>query len=44
VFENRVLRKIIGAMCELVTVVWRKLYRVELNNLYCFSNVFWIIK
>jgi len=34
VFENRVLRKIIGPMCELVTVIWRKLYGVELINLY----------
>jgi hypothetical protein len=44
VFKNRVLRKIIGPTCELVTVIWRKLHRVELNNLYSLPNVFWIFK
>jgi len=34
-FGNRVLRRIFGPKRDGVTVEWRKLHNVELNDLYC---------
>jgi hypothetical protein len=39
VFENRVLRSIIGPQREEVTGEWRKLHKDELNDLYCSPNI-----
>jgi hypothetical protein len=35
VFENRVLRRILGPKRDDVTGGWRKLHNEELHNLYC---------
>ena len=42
-FENRVLR-IFGTERDEVTVEWRKLHYVELNDLYCSPNIVRVIK
>ena len=39
VFENRVLRKIIGPRKDDVTGEWRKLHNEELNDLYSSPNI-----
>jgi len=44
VFENRVLRRILGPKRDEVTGEWRKLHNEELNDLYCSPNVIWVIK
>jgi hypothetical protein len=44
VFENRVLRRIFGPKSDEVTEEWRKLHKEELNDLYCSSNIFRVIK
>jgi hypothetical protein len=44
VFENRVLRGVIGAKRDGVTGEWRKLHNGELNDLYCSPNVVRVIK
>jgi len=44
VFENRVLRGIFGTKREEVTGEWRKLHKVELNDLYSSSNIVRVIK
>jgi len=44
VFENRVLRRIFGPKRDEVTWDWRKLYDVELNDLYCSPNIILVIK
>ena len=44
VFENRVLRRIFGPKRDEVTGDWRKLHNEELNDLYCSSNIFRVIK
>jgi len=44
VFENRVLRRILGPMRDEVTREWRKLYNEELNDLYSSPNVVRAIK
>jgi len=44
VFENRVLRKIIGAERDEVTGEWRNLHNEELNDLYCSSSIVRVIK
>jgi hypothetical protein len=44
VFENRVLRKILGPKTDEVTGDWRKLHNVELNDLYCSPNVIRVIE
>jgi len=44
VFENRVLRRIIGSKRDKVTREWRKLNNEELNDLYSSPNIFRVIK
>jgi len=44
VFENRVLRRILGPKRDEVTGEWRNLHNEELNDLYCSSNIFRVIK
>jgi hypothetical protein len=44
VFENRVLRRIFGLKRDEVTGEWEKLHNVELNNLYCSTNIVRVIK
>jgi len=39
VFENRVLRRIIGPKRDEVTEEWRKLHNEELNDLYSSPNI-----
>jgi len=42
-FENRVLRKIFGPKRVKVRREWRKLHNEELNDLYSYPNVIWVI-
>jgi hypothetical protein len=44
VFENRVLRRILGPKRDDVTVDWRKLHNEELHNLYSSPNIIAMIK
>jgi hypothetical protein len=44
VFENRVLRRIFGPKRDEVTGDWRKLYNVELRDLYSSPSIIRIIK
>jgi hypothetical protein len=44
VFENRVLRGMFGAKRDEVTAEWRKLHNVELNDVYCLTNIVRVIK
>jgi hypothetical protein len=44
VFENRVLRRILGTKRDEVTREWRQLHDEELNDLYCSPNIVWVIK
>jgi hypothetical protein len=44
VFENKVLRRIFGPKRDEVTGEWRKLHHDVLNDLYCSSNIFRVIK
>jgi len=44
VFENRVLRGILGPKRDEVTGEWRKLHNEELNVLYCSPNIVRVIK
>jgi hypothetical protein len=44
VFENRVLRRIFVSKWDEVIGKWRKLYNVELNDLYCSPNIVRVIK
>jgi hypothetical protein len=39
VFENRVLRRILGPKRDEVTVDWRKLHNEELHDLYSLPNI-----
>ena len=43
VFDNRVLRGILGPKRDEITGEWRKLYNEELNDLYCSPNVVQVI-
>jgi hypothetical protein len=44
VFENRVLRKIVGPERDEVTGEWRRLQKEELNGLYASMNIIRVIK
>ena len=44
VFENRVLRRILGPRRDEVTGEWRRLHNEELNDLYCSPNIVRVIK
>jgi len=44
VFENRVLRRILGPKRDEITGEWRKLRNEELNDLYCSPNIVRVIK
>jgi hypothetical protein len=44
VFENRVLRRILGPRRDEVTGEWRKLHNEELHNLYCSPNMIRMVK
>ena len=45
-FENtrRVLRRMFGRKRDEVRGEWRKLHNEELNDLYCSTNIVWVIK
>jgi hypothetical protein len=43
-FENIALRRVFGPMTDEVTGEWRKLHDDELNDLYCWPNIFRVIK
>ena len=44
VFENRVLRGILGHKRDEVRVEWRKPHNEKPNNLYCALNIVRVIK
>ena len=44
VYENKVVRRILGRRREEVTGEWRKLHNEELNNLYSSPNIVRVIK
>jgi len=44
VFDNRVLRRILGPKRVKVTGEWRKLHNEELNDLYCSLNIVQVMK
>jgi hypothetical protein len=44
VFENRVLRRILGPKRDEVTGEWRGLHNEELNDLYSSSNIIRVIQ
>jgi hypothetical protein len=44
VFENSVLRRVFGPKRDEVTGEWRKLYNVELNDLYYLPNIVRVVK
>ena len=43
-FENRVLRRILGPKRAEVKGDWRKLHDEECNGLYSSPNIIWVIK
>jgi len=44
VFEKRELRRMFGNKGDEVTGKWGRLYNEELNDLYCSTNIMWVIK
>ena len=44
VFENMVLRRILGPRMDEVTGEWRRLHNEELNDLYSSPNIVRVIK
>jgi hypothetical protein len=43
-YENRVLRRILGPKRDEVTGEWRKLPNEDLNDLYCLPNIVRVMK
>jgi hypothetical protein len=44
VFENRVLRKVLGPTREEITAGWEELHNEKLHNLYYSPNIIMVIK
>jgi hypothetical protein len=44
VFENRVLRRVLGPKRDEVTGEWRKLHNEEINDLYSLPNIVQVVK
>jgi hypothetical protein len=44
VFENRVLRRVSGAMGDDATEVWGKRHNEDLHVLYSSSDIIWLIQ
>jgi len=44
VFENRVLRRVVGSKRDEVTGEWRKLHNEELRDLYSLPNIVRVVK
>ena len=44
VFENRVLRRILGPKRDEITGEWKKLYKEAINGLYSSANIIRVIK
>jgi hypothetical protein len=44
VFKNWVLWRIFGPKRDEVMWDWRKLHTEELNDMYCSSDIVWVIK
>jgi len=44
VFENRVLRRVLGPKRDEVTGEWRKLHNEELDDLYSLPNIVHVVK
>jgi hypothetical protein len=44
VYENRVLRRVLGPKRSEVTMEWRRLHNEELKNLYSSPNIIWVVK
>jgi hypothetical protein len=44
VYENRVLRRILGPNRSEVRGEWRRLHNTELNDLYSSPNIIWVVK
>jgi len=44
VFENRVLRRVLGPKRDEVTGEWRKLHNEELRELYSLPNIVRVVK
>jgi hypothetical protein len=43
-FENRVLKRIIGCRREFVAGGWRRLHDEELHNVHASHNIIWVVK
>ena len=44
VLEKRELRRTFGPKMDEKREEWRKLHKVELNDIYSAPNIFWVIK
>jgi hypothetical protein len=43
-FENKVLRIILGTKWDRIIGKWRRLHKEEPDALYCIPNIIWVIK